>query len=236
MKKLFLILFMVVFGFSFIGVVNAEETDLSKVAIVNSVIGGTEKEINQTDTSNTYKYYYKMVEIDQNDFSTYVNAKYTMENTNDSTDQYATAAAKVSEYETAFYGLIPTVNNASELSSWTQISNNKITLSNLKYEQGKHNGYVFAVVAVKDGDSNIYINRNILESTSATTLGTITLSSNDASVTNTQDTVVSNNEVVENQDTNTASNPETGLSDYAIYLVPIALVVGSTILLRRNYA
>ena len=42
--------------------------------------------------------------------------------------------------------------------------------------------------------------------------------------------------VVPTTDEKTNNNPETGIEDWAIYLVPIGLISGSAILFRKNYA
>lgn len=232
MKKIGLTILAVVFGFCFMTVVNAQEQDLSSVAIVSSVIGGSDKEITQnSDNTNTYKYYYRIIEIDDSDFATYVSSKYVVENGNDASDEYVAAQSRVTEYESSFNGLIPTINSTADLSSWTQATNNDITVENIKYELGKHHGYVLGVAAVKDGDENTYVSRMILESTSATTLGSITYNDADA-----QAYSASTNDAVATTDTATGTNPDTGIEDWAMYLVPLSIVLGSGILLRRNYA
>lgn len=231
MKKVISVFMTFLMGFCFIANVNAEEVDLSSIASITSDIGGSEKEIIQTDSSNTYKFYYKYVAIDEEDFSTYIEAKYIMDNTSDSSDDYVTAQSQVAEYEDEFKGLISEAS-ASDLESWTLSSDGEINLSDLSYESGKHNGYVLAVAAVKDGDTNnIYIDRLILESTSSTTLGQITYNDLD------QTTYGANIEATMTDDTvNTNDNPNTGISDYAIYLVPICIILGSAILLKKSYS
>lgn len=236
MKKILTILAIFVIGLGIIPAVNAEETDLSSIASITESIGGSDKEIIQTDTANKYKFYYKYVKIDDNDFATYVTAKYTSENASETSEDYTTASTQVAEYEGVFRGLIPTAT-ATDLESWTLSSDGNISLNDLKYESGKHNGYVLAVAAVKDGDtSKVYITRLIKESTSATTLGDITYTSDDRasyqedSTTDTQDDTDTNEAVA------TQSNPNTGISDYAIYLVPLCIILGSGILLRKRYS
>lgn len=231
MKKVLKLILVFVLGISFIPSVFADEADLSKVASLTDTFGGSEKEIVQTDTSNTYKFYYKYVSISSNDFSSYVEARSKVDSLSETSSEYASYASKVSDYETKFKALIPTVS-VSNLENWTLSSDGNIALSNLKYESGKHNGYVLAVAAVKDGDtSKVYIDRLILESTSATTLGGITY---DVSTTDSY-SVEEDNETT-TQEVNTESNPNTGINDYVIYLVPISIILGSTILLKRRYS
>lgn len=228
MKKILSVFITFLLGFCFIASVNAEEVDLSSIASVTSTVGGSDKEIIQTDSSNTYKFYYKYMAIDSTDFNTYTNAKYIVDNSSDTSDEYVTASTQVEEYESIFRGLIPEVT-AAELENWSLATDGEISLSDLTFESGKHNGYVLAVAAVKDGDtSKVYIDRLILESTSATTLGTIAYTtSNDTTITDStyEDTTVTTN-----------ANPNTGISDYAIYLVPFCIIIGSAILLRKNYS
>lgn len=231
MKKVISLFMTFLMGFCFIANVNAEELDLSSIASIPSDIGGSDKEIIQTDSSNTYKFYYKYVTINEKDFSTYIGAKYIMDNTSDSSDDYVTAQSQVAEYEGVFKGLIPEVN-ASDLESWTLSSDGEINLNDLTYESGKHNGYVLAVAAVKDGDtSNVYIDRLILESTSATTLGQITYTDTDQATYGANVTDTTTDDTI-----NTSDNPNTGISDYAIYLVPICIILGSAILLKKSYS
>ena len=42
--------------------------------------------------------------------------------------------------------------------------------------------------------------------------------------------------VSQQEEVKTTKNPETGISDYAIYLVPVCLILGSTLLLKRRYS
>lgn len=231
MKKVISFIIMVLTGFGFCTIVNAEETSLNSIASVTSEIGGSDKEIIQTDSSNKYKFYYKYVTIDNDAFNSYVGDKYKLDNADESSKEYVNIESQVEEYENVFKSLIPEVT-ASDLESWTLSSNNEITLSNLIYESDKHNGYVLAIAAVKDGDtSKVYIDRLILESTSSTTLGQVsyTLSDEQAYDSN-EDEMVSNDAV------STSNNPNTGISDYAIYIVPVCIILGSVILLRKSYS
>lgn len=230
MKRISFSLLAVIFGFCFMNVVNAAEASLDSVASLTNVIGGSDKEIVQTG-SGTYKYYYKFVAISDSDFDMYVNSKYIVDNGDDSSDQYVNAQSSVSQYERTFEGLIATLNSTSDLGSWTESKDNEITLKDLKYEDGAHHGYVLGVAAVKDGDTNIYVSRTILESKSLTTLGLIEY--NDADKAAYQSTTTS--ATTDMQDTSTDQNPETGIEDYAIYLTPIAIILGSAILFRRCY-
>ena len=228
-KRISMIICAVIFSFCFISVAQAEELDLNDVASLSNVIGGEDKEINEVG-NGSYKYYYKIQAIDDNDFATYVSSKYVFDNGDENTDEYVEAQTRVAEYEDTFYGLIPVINSTSDLNGWTESTDKNINPTNLNYETEKHHGYVLAVVAVKD--QTIYATRVILESTSATTLGSITYNlSDETAVANT-----TTQSVTEQKSTRTTSNPETGIDDYAMYLVPVAIIMGSVILLKRNYA
>ena len=232
MKKYFMLILLTM-CFGFIGVVNAAESDLSSIAELADSIGGTEQEIIQLG-EGTYTYYYKYVKISDSDFNAYVGSKYIIDNSEEDSDSYVTANTELEKYEESFYGLIPVVNSASDLNDWTKTTDNQINITDLSYESGKHNGYVLAVATVKEGDSNIYVTRKILESKSATTLGSITYLDSDKTAFN--DSNSSNSENVNvGEDDKTTSNPSTGVEDSAVYLVPIALVLGSGILLRKNF-
>lgn len=226
MKKVISVVMTFLIGFCCMTNVNAEEVDLSSIASITSDVGGEDKEIIQTDSSNTYKFYYKYVAINSEDFNAYVGALYKMENLSDSSDEFVAIQSQVTQYENTFKGLIPEVKT-TDLESWTLSSDGEINLKDLTYESGKHNGYVLAVAAVKDGDNNnVYINRLILESTSTTTLGQVSYTEADQVTYGT----------TTNDQINTDSNPNTGISDYAIYLVPICIILGSAILLKKSYS
>lgn len=226
MKKVISVVMTFLIGFCCMTNVNAEEVDLSSIASITSDVGGEDKEIIQTDSSNTYKFYYKYVAINSEDFNAYVSALYKMENLSDSSDEFVAIQSQVTQYENTFKGLIPEVKT-TDLESWTLSSDGEINLKDLTYESGKHNGYVLAVAAVKDGDNNnVYINRLILESTSTTTLGQASYTEADQVTYGT----------TTNDQINTDSNPNTGISDYAIYLVPICIILGSAILLKKSYS
>ncbi|MGM9879121.1 MAG: hypothetical protein ACI31R_03770 [Bacilli bacterium] len=231
MKKVISVFMTFLIGFCFIANVNAEEVSLNSIASIISNVGGEDKEIIQTDSSNTYKFYYKYVAIDSDSFNSYVGSKYVVDNASNSSDEYATAQSQVAEYESTFKSLISEAKS-TDLESWTLASDGQISLSDLVYESNKHNGYVLAIAALKDGDTNtVYIERLILESTSSTTLGQITYTAEDEEAYGTYTTVTNSNTAV-----STSSNPSTGISDYAIYIVPVCIILGSAILLRKSYS
>ena len=233
MKSIKALIITAVFGLCFMGVVNAAEEEQGSIAAINVPVGGSDVEIISVDDTITgYKYYYKVQEIENTSaFKAYVQARYTYENTDPSSDEYTTAQSRIEEYERTFFDYIATVDSAAALSTWTQSIDGQINLTDLKYEEGVHHGYVLAVAAVKDGDTNVYVSRTILESTSTSTLDNIEYNSEDMTSYNaTTDTAVPTT------DEKTNNNPETGIEDWAIYLVPIGLISGSAILFRKNYA
>lgn len=240
MKRISIITMIMILSIVFVGAVDAKEVDLDSVATLNATIGGSEKEIIQTTSTGTYKYYFKYVKIDDNEFKSYLSSKYVVDNSNDSTSEYAAAATKVADFEKKFKELIPTVNSTSDTAGWTAVTNNEIPLTGLTYENGKHTGYVLAVMAIRDGSSDVYITRNIYESKSATTLGGINFTDQDkatyGSSTTTTTTTTTTTDTTQTVDTVTEQNPETGLSDMAIYLVPASIVLGSALMFRRRYA
>ncbi len=235
------IIFAVCFGM-FIPMVNADEVELDRVAAITATIGGNDKEIIQIDSNNTYQYYYKYVKIKDDSFSDYVKNKKIVDNNTDGSDTYIQAASAVSTHETEFLKLIPAVSKPADVTNWTKATNNDINVSNLTYKSGAHNGYVLAVAAVKNGDSNVYISRIILESKSSSTLGPISYddTSSDTSTKPKKTTVKPKNVVVNDTtqvvDKKTEENPNTGIEDYALYLAPISIILGSAILLRKSYA
>lgn len=245
MKKIGLLL--AVLSFCIIGAVNAEELNLNDIAKVTAVIGGENKEIITLDTTNTYNYFYKIVEIDNTKFKDYIKNKYIVDNGNKETTQYNNAVTKATNYENTFKGLVANINNSSDIESWSPVTDNEITLTNLKYAENSHNGYLLAVAAVKEGDTNVYVLRSILESKSATTLGTIAYQTQDETAiqTTTETTTEENTNTNTQQQTQTNTqeteikaeeNPNTGLNDYVIFLAPISIILGSGILLRKSYA
>ena len=228
-KRISLSLLMVVFGFCFMGIANAAESDLSTIASLTSVIGEADEEIIQI-ADGSYKYYYKIQAIDDSDFNTYVKSKYIFDNGDENSDEYVEAQSRVAEYEDTFAGLVPTLNTTADLNGWTESTDKNITPTSLMYEEGKHHGYVLAVAAVKD--QTIYASRLILESASATTLQNITYNASDEAVTRNNN----NTSTQTKKATKTTSNPNTGIEDCAMYLVPVSIILGSGILLKRNYA
>lgn len=230
MKKISLAFIIGVICFGFINAVNAAESSLDSIATINAIIGGENEEIIQSG-SGTYEYYYKVVPISDTEFQTYIDSKYIKDNTSDSSDEYVNAQTIVDQYETTFNAYIPEIATTADLSTWTKSTDKNITISDIKYETGKHHGYILGIAAVKDGDGTIYATRVILESKSATTLGVIEYNEADKAKYNATTTAVTVGE-----EKTTAKNPETGIEDYAVYLVPLSLVLGSGILIKRVYA
>ena len=70
----------------------------------------------------------------------------------------------------------------------------------------------------------------ILESTSSTTLGQVSYTPAD------EQAYDSNEDETSSDAVSTSNNPNTGISDYAIYIVPVCIILGSVILLRKSYS
>lgn len=214
MKKIFSLLIVGICFFGFIGVVNAEEqfSNLQEdTTFFNSLIVGTD--VTQNDTVQAffekYDVWYTSAKIEDDSlYQDYL--EYTLNG--ESNDSEATINA-----------LIPTVNSTSDLGSWTKTEAQTFAFENL--EQGK--GYVVGVaVALKSDNSTIYVYRDVYEASSTTTLSrSYELHYNDFQSTTNETTEVT-----------TSENPDTGISDIAIYLVPICLVSGTLLMFRRNYA
>lgn len=215
MKKVFNLLFVFMCCFGFIGVVNAEElwSSLSEdTAFINDLIIGTD--VSSLDTAKTffekYDVYYTAVKIeDDSVYQDYLKYKINGESNNS---------------EATINGLIPTVTSTGDLGTWTKTAASKFIFDNL--EKGK--GYVVGVAAVlKSDNTKIYVYRDVYEAVSTTTLNrAYELHYSDFQVNTT------NNE----EEVNTEKNPDTGISDIAIYLVPVCLVLGSVLMFKRNYA
>ncbi len=214
MRKIFSLLIVGICFFGFIGVVNAEEqfSNLQEdTTFFNSLIVGTD--VTQNDTVKAffekYDVWYTSAKIEDDSlYQDYL--EYTLNG--ESNDSEATINA-----------LIPTVNSTSDLGSWTKTEAQTFAFENL--EQGK--GYVVGVaVALKSDNSTIYVYRDVYEASSTTTLSrSYELHYNDFQSTTNETTEVT-----------TSENPDTGISDIAIYLVPICLVGGTLLMFRRNYA
>ena len=234
MKKLCLLLMMVV-SFGFVMSVNAEEKAPDMFTInTSSPIDGTTESIVQTDDTAKMTYYYKYVAIDAAKFNQYTAALYGVSNLDSTSAEYTQASTTKTTLETEFASIIPAVSAPADLkadgSGWTAANGKVIALTGLTYTQGQHSGYLLAVAGTKDGDTaNVYVQRVPLEATSPTSLGAITFLDSDKAayqVAPTGNTTPSGTE----------QNPNTGIEDYALYIVPIAIILGSAIILKRGYA
>ena len=230
MKKLYLLLIAII-GMGLTTSVYAQEQSNVGTFTLVPPIGGTTDAITQDDDTAKVKYYYKVVQIDSAKFNEYTAAKYGIDNLDSASSEYTEASTKAVNLETEFGALIPAVNAPSDItaegSGWTAANGKVISLSNLVYNQGQHSGYLLAVAGIKDGDTaNVYMIRMPLEATSATTLGVISYLESDRNAYQT-DT---------NTDSGTDQNPNTGLEDCLYYVVPVSIVLGSILILKRSYA
>lgn len=240
MKNITKLLLLTIISFVFVGMVNAAEVDLiQNVANISKDVSATTASIVPKTTG--YKYYYRIVKINDADFGNYVKQKYIVENSQEGTTAYVNAMKEKTTLENKFKTeLIPTINNASDLTSgsWKEAKNNIINPTDFSIvnASGVHNGYVLAVAATKSGDNNIYITRLIKESTSATTLSDVTnyFDGDKTTINNTTTETTTAVETTTTTETKTEENPETAVSDWAIFITPISIAIGSGILLRRK--
>lgn len=215
MKKVFNLLVVFICCFGFIGVVDAEEqwSSLSDdTAFINDLIIGTD--VSGLDSAKAffekYDVYYTSIKIEDNSvYQDYL--KYIINGESNNS-------------EATINGLVPTVTSVGDLGAWTKTAASKFTFVDL--EQGK--GYVVGVAAVlKSDNTKIYVNRDVYEAVSATTLNrAYELHYSDFQTSTTNNT----------EEVNTENNPDTGISDIAVYLVPVCLLLGSVLMFKRNYA
>ena len=216
MKRVLIGCIIMIWSFGLVGIVNAEEEwnyEMPSTIILSSGEDVTNNEdIKKLYTD--YDVYYKYVKIDDELFSKLGNGV-------DFNKQYFD---KVKE-------LIPEVNTIDDLSSWTKAQGGNFNLSGLEYSDGKDTGYYLAVAAVSKNDSSkIYVERNIFVSTSTSTL-TVKTYGND------NQTIIEDETEINDETTNTktTTNPNTGISDYLLYIVPIIIICGSLIVFRKKY-
>ena len=227
MKKLFYIAIAVVCSVGFIGMVNAEETwNSENNEFVKSLITGSDltSDTAAKDFLSKYDVYYRYQKIDDTVYNNYLTDSFG--NTNiGAKDEIA--------------GLVPTVNETTEITSddsiWVQVpaSKIKITIEDLAYNEASPTGYLVAVAAIDKKDSTkVQIYRGVYEVSSTNTLVDI----NEIHYSGEFDTTDEDTYATESEDVATNKNPDTGLSDWAIYLVPLALISGSALMFRRRNA
>lgn len=237
--KSFLMIVVLLCMFSYMGVVNAESLQSKEAASMNAVYNLlTGKALSDADKETITKLkltypnlYYNKVEIPSDVYTKYKN-------------QDSTASKTISDLIE-----IPSSDQLTEDNGWTSIPGTQVSYSNLKYDSSNPTGYLVALAAVTS-DNVVYGSKNVFQATSATTLATY------SSIANTGDsgdeTEVEKQEAEEEEEPEVdkeeaeeedvdkeeqaESNPETGISDYAVYLVPLALVAGSALYLRRRVA
>lgn len=230
MKKVFYLTIMLICSFGFIGVANAESSLGEELMLDTN--GGSYTDINDTLNGGTvfskftdkYDFYYKAVKILFDGIGN--GCGYFDEGNEKSLKEY-----------------IPEINSIDDLNGYTKIESIPMT-PNWEYE--KFGGYVIALVAVdKKDNSKIYVDRNIYDIVKE---GEKVLVSNQdncsagdpASQYIRRDGKTYNDDVDLNYSsdnyttTQTYTNPETGLNDYIIYILPIILIVGSYLVIRKR--
>lgn len=220
MKKIFNLLLVTICCFGFISVVKAEEawnSITSDVTFISDLIEGKDLTSNSAATEFFTKYdvYYKYEKIDDTLYANYVSdiSKGT------STGAQASVSA-----------LVPSVSSVDELGSWVKATSPIFTYSDINYDSTKKTGYVVAIAAVDKADNTkIYVNRVVYEVTATNKIES-------SYEINCEDDTTTPATPSTPTDTATKENPNTGISDYAIYLVPIALIGGTVLMMRKNYA
>ena len=225
MKKVLCLLIVMVGVFGFIGFVNAEEdwTSIgSEVGFIGDLIEGEDLSDNQelTDFLATYDVYYRYVKIEDSLYQNYLS------------DTFKGTSLGA---EDSIMAYIPTVNSTDDLSSWIKVSDGNLAFADLEYDETQDTGYIVGVAAVnKEDTSKIYVYRGIFEVSSSSTLVdayNAHYAEYENGTTTTTTTTTTTGETVA-----TESNPNTGISDYAYILVPIALVGGSILMFKKRYA
>ena len=225
MKKIICAIIMVIGVFGFIGLVNAEESWSSigeDVGFITDLIEGEDLSSNEELTNFLSKYdvYYKYYKIDDTLYQNYLSDLF--EGTN------------LGAEDSIMSSYIPTVEDSGDLGSWLKVSGSNLAFANLEYDETKDTGYIVGIAAVdKEDNSKIYVYRGVFEVSSSSTLVdsyTTHATEYQEGTTNTTTTTTTEETVA------TESNPNTGISDYAYILVPLALVGGSVLMLKRRYA
>lgn len=246
MKKLgksFLMILMLLCMFSYMGVVKAadalklKDVESDSITAVENLLTGealsTDDLSKITALQQKYDLYYSYAKIDADLFSKYKSGDDSVSST--------------------IAGKIPAPTKESEITgdttTWKVLSGTQISYSDPALEYNSENpvGYIVALEAVEKTPSSgtekkVYDYRNIYQSASTTTLVRYNASDN-----NNEDTPKENpseeeqpkedSDQSEESDTEekAESNPETGISDMAIYLVPLSIGVGSVLLFKRRY-
>ena len=240
--KTFLMMIIMICVFGYIGVANAATDKLSSVEDSNTITAAsnllTGKDLSTADKSTIttlegkYTLYYKYAKI--------------------SSDVYDKYKSGDSSASTTIAGLIKDPADADELENdWNKVSGTQILYNDpdFVYDAENPTGYVIALMALSS-DNKIYTYKNVYQLTSATTFATYASIAKGAEV---KDEEVQKEETVEKTDEEedvdteeepeaeeavekSTENPETGISDVAIYLVPLAITLGSALYLRRRNA
>ena len=235
LSKSFGILIIVMCMFGYITCVNAVDklssVESDSVSAVVKLLGGStlagDDATKITNLMNKYSLYYTYKEIDDTLYSNYKN--------DTSNTQYGDAIGNT----------ITDPKSAAELnnenSGWFKLESTEITYSNLT----KDKGYIVALMAVsKTDDTKMYRYKTVYQATTDSTLSPYSEVANNGAQSdeentnenesNNEDENAEENENTEETEEKADTNPETGISDYAIYIVPLALIAGSTLMIRRN--
>lgn len=253
-KSLFMVLILVCI-FGYVGTADAAEPLSSKEdktvmdAIYNLLSGKALSEDDKSTISTLqekYKLYYQYKQIDSDTYNKYKTDSTDSQTVNTITDLIQTPGCDS----------LSSAVSESEEGKWAVIEGTQVSYSNLKYDSSNPAGYLIMLIADASTDgsscssSTLYYSKNVYQATSATTLATYksiasvgdTGDENEVEKQETdeeeEEDVEKDTEAEEEGDTEekAETNPETGISDYAVYLVPLALVAGSALYLRRRVA
>lgn len=241
LSKTFMMMIMLLCMFSYMGVVSAQASKLADVeknsiSAVSNLLTG--KELSSADKAkitalkDKYSLYYQYQVIDADTYSKY--------------------KAGDDSAEDAIVKMISDPASKEDLTSengWSAIEGEQISYSDLEYDVENPTGYIVIVMAAAN-DGTIYSYKNVYQATSATTLATYSSVAKSAEINDDvekEDTIEKEDTTTEEADTEddvedteevekSEKNPETGISDFAIYLVPLALIAGSTLYLKRRNA
>ena len=244
--KSLLMILMLLCMFSYMGVANALEA--SKLTTVESsaqtaiedllsgkTISGTSSETTIQTLLSKYTMAYKIEKIDSTVYDQY--------KANTSGNSASTIANLVNLSEYSDFNNLTTISEKAKKFALIDPAQPQVSHSDLELNAG----YLVVLVAQSTSDQKLYEYRGVYQATTATTLatynsiskGTGTTDEVDDGNTVDKDATVEKDENVEKEteeEEKAESNPETGISDFAMYIVPFSLVAGSALMIKRRHA
>lgn len=232
--KYFLMGVMLICMFSYMGVVNAatiKALDTNKDSVKVLLTG---KELSASDATNiesllgTYSMFYKYEKIDDSVYNSYKSGD-------------SSASSTINK-------LISDPQSSDELTEdngWTKISSTQVTYEDLEAEAG----YIVCLFAYSGSDtSTLLYYKNVYQATTSSELAltsSIIASSEEGDEVVKKKTVekepadeeetTDESEESSDLEEKSESNPETGISDVAMIIVPASLIAGTTLMIRRRF-